>query len=1322
MFSTLIPCARRGTTSFRGTHKTSQRKRPVRLNVESLEDRLVPSGSPFVYSVLDNRAASPDHTPKTAQSVQLLPMMTSEVLANVGANGTHDVYKVQLQQGEILAVNTTVDLPDGTPVPAKVSLLNASSRLVAGMGPGKLSVAATDPGFAYRVVRSGTYFVAIDVAPGESASYELDLRPIGINASMQDPTWLQKTGGEMDVWLAGNTLEVSGPAGHGFGIAGNWKQTVTHSGALASSTYVATGMVTIKTAGGGVNVGLPSGTALTITTQPGMWGAYFGAVDSLTGAGSFSLSTLAKACGSNSQLGLGLTASLPQQNWGIDLGSSLGDSGLPLNPAVPYLHFLSSNDASASFGAFKAQLDSTGQGFNVVADPADPFLYVGIKGVPYISNFGIGWSTHGLIPFAPEAGAVPDNYHGALAGNFYHVGEVDLTDADIPIIIDGDWTVNFDPNHTGKTFGGASITASQILDALGSPTQPSAALQKQINTVFKNISFEHNGTLNLGYSEDGVGSIQVPVIQDVDVFDGPGQTLYMHGNTVNPFQGTPLADFIKGDVSVDGTFNRNSGQVDVKVGGDFDLFGQETKGTVEITNQGINVDGFIHALGTDVEMKGTIQANGDASLKGQASVDLLVGSAQGTFDLENHAGQTTLSVAAQLSALGTSMAFSGQLQANGDYTLTASVASNFFLTGGTATAALSDLGGVRTFAIAAQLNTLGTTVSLSGNVASTGDYTLTGSAYTNFYVGAAVASFQLSHSHLSGTSLTAAADASVLGQTVHFSGNINPDGTYAIAGRISSNFFLASGTADFTFSNNTLSIHGRLQTMGVTVDVYGNANAQGDFDLYGNTSANFFIAGGQANFHLAHNHVSGTSLSVAADVSVLGQTTHFSGTINADGTYSITGSVSSNFFLANGTANFTFSNNTLSIHGRLQTLGVTVDVYGNANAQGDFDLYGNTSANFFIGGAQAYFHLAHNHLSGTSLSAAADVSVLGQTVHFSGNINANGSYSITGSIASNFFLASGTASFTFSNNTLSIHGRLQTMGVTVDVYGNANAQGDYDLYGNASANFYIAGGQANFHLAHNHLSGTSLSVDGYFNALNASVHVAGQIQSSGDFSISGQASANFYIAQGNARFTFASQGGATSLTVDGWINALGAQVEMSGVVGSNGTFNIVGYTSSNFFLANGWAVITLANNGSGTTCNVDGHLNVLGGNLEFQGQVAANGDFSFAQSSSFSIPGLGGVSESFTLSSSSGNVSLSCSLNATAQLGPLQGILQVGLNITADANGHATYSGSGSAVIQAWLFGWHTVGGAGIGVANNTLDVFVNVAGVTATFAFGLPA
>jgi hypothetical protein len=423
-------------------------------------------------------------------------MMQSQVLAteNWGyspVDTTHDVYKVQLRKGAIFTASDSAAAVKGVVVANKLSLLDGSGNvLTSSYG------AAANSGFAYRVPQDGTYYVAIDLqevrflppnsGPPAVTAYEVDLRPIGLNPAMQDPAWLQKGGGEMDVWLDGTSLDISGPAGHGFGIRGNWTQTVKQSGSLSYSTYTATGIIALQAADGDINIGLPKGTALTITTQPGQWGAYFGAVGSLLGLGTFSLSDLAATLGKNGPLGLqlaGTSSSFPSQRWGIDLGSGISDSGVPLNAAVPYLHFLSSNDASATFGGVQVQAPHVGQGFNVVADPADPFVYVGIKGVPLIKNFGVGWSTHALIPFVPVS--APANYHGALAGNFYHVGQVDLTDADIPIVIDGDWTVNFDPNHTGKVFGGATLTASDLVGVLSGEQPASAALLKQIDTAFK---------------------------------------------------------------------------------------------------------------------------------------------------------------------------------------------------------------------------------------------------------------------------------------------------------------------------------------------------------------------------------------------------------------------------------------------------------------------------------------------------------------------------------------------------------------------------------------------------------------------------------------------------------------------------------------------------------------------------------------------------------------------------------------------------------------------------------------------------------------------
>jgi hypothetical protein len=992
MFTTLA----RHLTRTRRHHTTSRRERTNRPGVEALEHRLAPSASPFVYSVLDDRGKAPGHTTATAQTVSLAPMMQSEVLASrywglAPRDATHDLYKVQLRKGQIFTAGDHAVTAWGMIGRNQLSLLDGSGKVLTSS-----TGSAVNSGFAYRVQQDGTYYVALDLVTVHippvfcpaMTMYELDLRPIGLNPAMQDPSWLQKAGGEMDVWLDGTTLDISGPAGHGFGVRGNWTQTVQQAGSLSSSTYRATGIITLQTAGGAVNIGLPRGSALTVTTQPGQWGAYFGAVGSLVGAGTFSLSDLAAPFGKNSPLNLGLVAGVPQQQWGIDLGSGLGASGLPLNAAVPYLHFLSSNDASASFGGIHVQLDHAGQGFNIVADPADPAIYVNIKGLPYISNFGVGWSTHALIPFAPVT--KPAGYSGALAGNFYHVGEVDLTDAGIPIIIDGDWTVNFDPRHTGKSFGGASINASDLLAVLDGKRLPSAALLKQMDTIFKNVSFEHNGTLNLGYQEDGAGSIQVPVVQDSDLFDGPAQTLYLRGTTVNPLQGTVLQDFVKGVVSVDGTFNRASGQADVILAGDFAVLGQVAKGSVELTNHKVSFQGDISTLGTSVHLTGDIAADGSATLMGDAT--------------------------------------------------------------------------------------------------------------TNFYIGSAAGHFSLTH---------AAAKAGLW-----------------------------------------------------------------------------------------------TSLSVAADLMVLGQDLHLAGSVQPNGNYWISGGITSGFFLAGGSASFVFS------HG-------------------------------------------------------------------------------------------------YGSDGLSINGRLNTPVFGVTITGSANSQGDYDLYGSTGASFLIASGQARFHLAHSHVWGTSLTMDGYYSALDANVHVTGDVQPSGDYTLSGQADVNFFVGWGSATFTVASQGGSRSLALDGHVSTLGADVHVTGQAWSDGTYVFKGHADANFFLAGGSADMVLANYGSGPTCTVDAYLHLLGGNVDLHGQAYENGDFSFTQSGSFAIPLLANVSESFTLSRTGGNIGLGGELKAVTAvpLSPLQGSLDVTFSVTADGNGRPSYFGSGTA--EALIFG-NPIGEVDVTLAANTITFSAN--------------
>ncbi len=981
MFTSLFK--NRSSAKRRPSRSTRRKpRRSPRLQVEALEARELLSAAPFIYTVLDERGHSPGHTPATAQTVPLLPMMESKVLSNNWGLSTHDFYQVQLAAGQIFTASDHATGPGGVAIPNTLALLDSVGHVLASAN--NLTTIG-DPAIAYRVFQGGTYDVEFSTSTGGSTkdAYTLDLRPIGLNSAMEDPKWVNKTGGELDVWLDGNTLDFSGPAGHGFGLRGNWHQTVTGTGTSASSTYTDTGTMYLESALGEIPIPTPG---ITIITKAGQWGQYYGALASMTGVADLSLNDLAMPFEGGSIFGLGLSTTLPEAKWGVKLGSQLGTTGAPVDAAIPYIYFIFKSEVTISFGGTQVSLNypgvnGSGPALTVLSDPIDS-LYLGAQNIPGpVPNLALEFSEHGLIPFKPAA--TPDHFSETIYGQAYFGGTVDLTDAGVPVSIDGNFTANLDPNHTGMILGGAFANVSDFAAALvpGVATG-NAGLLAQINTALHNVTFGENGTLNLSFnSNDWIANLQMPVAKDTIIFDGPTQELYLHGSVVNPLQGTPLEQFIQFGANVDGYVSRNSGQFDIKANGMINLFGAQAQAAVEISNSGASIAAAATYVGVNVDLKGSLLTNGNYLLSAQADVNLYIGYAMATFTLQGNLSQASLLVAASVDVLGNNVGLSGSIAPNGSVSLTGHVAANFYLASGSADLTFSSSGGVTSLYVDGHLNVLGSTFDVIGYVNSNANYTLTGQASVNFYIGYATATLTLAGQGLN-AGLSADASVNVLGNYVDFHGSIQSNGNFTIGAHVSANFYLASGWADLVFSNSggvtSLYVDGHLTAVGISFDVTGYVDSNANYRLTGQASVNFYIGYATATFTLAGQGLN-AGLSADASVNVLGNSVDFKGSIQSNGNFTIGAHLSANFYLANGRADFTFSNSggnvSFYISAYVNVLGVSdIQLTGYAQANGDFGLSGSTSVNLLdLVSASASFSLRRtsgtvaftSHLSGT---------------------------------------------------------------------------------------------------------------------------------------------------------------------------------------------------------------------------------------------------------------------------------------------------------------------------------------------------------------------
>jgi hypothetical protein len=645
----------------------------ARLQVEALEARELLSTAPLVYSVVH----STGHSLAGAQAVGLLPMLESQAQITENGNGVQDFYKVQLRRGDIFTASdhaTYHPSPSSTAeAHAALDLLDAHGNRLAHADNLKESPARTDPALLYNVPSDGTYYVKVTTSQAASVSYDLHLRPIGLNNGLTDPRWLnpkdaqgRPVTGPLDVWLSGGVLELAGPSGRGFGIAGNWTHTVSGAGATAASTYRATGTITLETALGGLPITLPRGVTFTVTTQAGLWGQSFGELNQISGSVA-SAADLINNFTSKLPLGdLHLSVVLPQITMGVKLGSELaGNSAfrfVPLDAAVPYVYFQVSMGASVTvvYGNIRVSASLPSPSINLVAaaDPSDPSLFVSINNLPApVQNFTLAYSREGLIPFTPKA--TPAYFHGTITGNAYlNISGISLSDAGVPLplFVSGDLTINVDPNHTGKFLGGAFNNLADLVTLIHSdPKSLGNSVLQRLHTAFDNMAIGQNGTLTLGADLNQLLGIDknyvnlkasLPIGNETFIWDGPHETASLTGAVPNPFQGTPLQNFLGTQESVDAYVSLRDHQFDFRLAGSFhenlplgvgSVQGQAHFEVSALLDHGALRSNVALALAGSVEAFGVVRGSLDAALTirlagghltysggGTAEVDLLV--------------------------------------------------------------------------------------------------------------------------------------------------------------------------------------------------------------------------------------------------------------------------------------------------------------------------------------------------------------------------------------------------------------------------------------------------------------------------------------------------------------------------------------------------------------------------------------------------------------------------------------------------------------------------------------------------------------------------
>jgi hypothetical protein len=414
--------------------------------------------------------------------------------------------------------------------------------------------------------------------------------------------------GSFDALLLDNSLSLTGPSGAGFEIVGSWTDTTIQVGDNYTHTFTASGAMALRTALGDIPFLSPDSDPLTVTTTPAPLLPDFGQVDTISWDSSSTPSLV--TTGSDSTLHrfgdqFGLSLSAPSTQWGVMLGSDLTNLGAPLNNAIPYIYFTSTDPSySAQFGAFTAS-PSDANPLTVAFDPEDPFIYA------HVNEFAVGVSLKGYIPYTPNL-SLPGLDTNPIYGQLYGRGPFTL--GDISAAVTGEAVINLDAQHDGQLLNTLQGDIASYL------VSGSLSLSDFAQAAAGDLRVGINGHADISYTQGGF-NITLPV--DVSAAYVPGE-LVAHGTaTGDIFAGTPLS-FLGTNTTVDVVADISTQS--------FDLVARVDTATVdgfnsahlmvELNNQGINAAASMElqypSWSAEVGVAGTVQPDGQFRFVGQA--------------------------------------------------------------------------------------------------------------------------------------------------------------------------------------------------------------------------------------------------------------------------------------------------------------------------------------------------------------------------------------------------------------------------------------------------------------------------------------------------------------------------------------------------------------------------------------------------------------------------------------------------------------------------------------------------------------------------------
>jgi hypothetical protein len=628
--TSLLPRLFRNRPQSRRPAAVRPARRKTTLAVEPLDQRVVPTVSPGLSGgVLSLTGTSANDN---------ISVSTSQQLVSIGLGGA--VYKTN--------VNVSARFSDGT---ATKTWDAANVKSLYFFGGGGSDTFTNNTGIDAFYDGSGGTFATMIGGTGKN-TFSTDGDDSIVPKGTQNQTYGLVNNatpaelaaqGSLSASLSNNhqTLTLSGPGGVGFKLAGNWVDDTS----LGVDIFMANGNVTLKSALGDIPF-VTGPTGLHIETSADQASGQ-GAVTnvSLTGLPNLNVNGTGPFASLSNELGLNV--SLPNFSWGLQLGNTLGDLNLPLNPGVPYLYLKGDSGFSVSFG--NASVSKPGKSLALAIDPADPSVAV------RYGDFAVGGSAKGRIPFTPFT--QPSGLTTPVYGNVFGAGSVQL--GSYPITIGGNAVLDLDANNDGTLVGISGDTFKRLLAGSLKITDLAA-------NAINDVAIGVNGNLSLSYDKAGF-NFSLPVANATLVYQ-PGLVAF-RGDQPDLFAGTPLASllpaaaqnltgpryFVDGSIAWAGgvkDWHLTAGVDNLTLGGGFTA----THAQIGVDNAGVHADASISGLLglATIHARGDVLFDGsyDLTVHAGANFDAVATTAHAGFDFDLHhaAGSSTTSLGAHFTA------------------------------------------------------------------------------------------------------------------------------------------------------------------------------------------------------------------------------------------------------------------------------------------------------------------------------------------------------------------------------------------------------------------------------------------------------------------------------------------------------------------------------------------------------------------------------------------------------------------------------------------------------------------------------------------------